>query len=84
MQTDRAIAWLLEKWGPDKKCPMCGTVEWEVAPIGGLSQFIPDYGFESHSGYPVVPVLCANCAFVALIHAVASGVVEATDVGEPI
>ena len=73
---DKTISWLQEKWGDENHCPMCGATSWVVSSIGGLSEWVPKQGFRPDNAYPVVPVHCGNCAFVALINAVAAGIVE--------
>lgn len=70
-----AVEWLLNKWGANKSCPMCGTQTWSVSGVGGISEWIPESGFIPESAYPVIPVHCTYCGFVALINAVAAGIV---------
>jgi predicted nucleic-acid-binding Zn-ribbon protein len=80
LEVVRKVAeWLREKWGEDKECPMCGNPNWYINPVGAIGQFLPRAGVSTSNVYPVVPVHCSNCGFVALINAGTAGVVERVD-----
>jgi hypothetical protein len=76
---DLAVSWLQEKWGDDKGCPMCGNPKWTVSHVGAIPEWVPNVGLSFRVGYPVVPVSCTNCGFVALINAIAAGIFPDTE-----
>lgn len=70
---ERALAWVHEKWGDDKKCPMCGHVTWNLSAVGGLLPWKPPDGVTFQFMYLVAPIACTNCGFVAFLDATVAG-----------
>lgn len=73
---EHLVAWLHDKWGDGKACPMCGNVTWNVSGVGGLLSWKPPSGITFGHAYLVAPVNCTNCGFVAFISAAAAGLRE--------
>jgi predicted nucleic-acid-binding Zn-ribbon protein len=73
-ERDAALKWLSEKWTEPRRCPICATEEWE---IGDVSQ-LPLYGVTNRM-YPVIPVICKNCAYTILFQAIAVGAIPDED-----
>ena len=65
------IAWLSENWGPEKRCPYCGSPEWQIGPVrevhGADNWPTPDG--EEPGFVPLVPVTSLQCGHVVLINA---------------
>ena len=69
----KALKWVEERWGPDRKCPICGENNWTVGEVLGLKPY-PEDPFRP-SVFPVVPVTCTNCGNTHLLAAIAAGLV---------
>lgn len=76
----RIEAWLLERWGPGRKCPMCGTFDWSIAntptllPVGGRDGTV--YLGQS---FPTVVIVCNHCGNMVLINAILAQIVSAAE-----
>lgn len=74
-ERNAAKKWLGEKWPQERRaCPICGVRDWI---IGDTSQ-LHLYGALG-SVYPLVPVVCKNCAHTYLFQAIQMGVVSEKD-----
>lgn len=56
-------------------CPMCGNRSWGVGQPYELSGFSPQAHSTSGPVMPVIPVVCNECSYVALIAGIHSGLV---------
>lgn len=62
-------SWLDVAWGPDWRCPHCGTRFWmllEPVALKAASAWPGKYG-ENRGYYPTVPVACVHCTQVTPI-----------------
>jgi hypothetical protein len=77
-QKQKFLDWLNERWVGDKNCPVCHHNRWTVsddmvspntvAPNGGVMLGGPSY--------PVVLLICKNCANTLSFNAPIMGIVE--------
>lgn len=69
------IAWLRDKWGDGRRCPMCDHAVWTVLAIIDFPVRFHDMGTEFlGKSVPAVPVRCDNCGFIAVVGALHAGV----------
>lgn len=40
LQRELAVAWLRDKWGDDKSCPMCDNTTWLLSELGVLPAWV--------------------------------------------
>ncbi len=74
--SEKVIEHLVEKWGEDKECPMCGNTSWIV---NEEIYEVPRFSEKAETNevvFPVVPVSCTNCYSTQFISAVMIGLVE--------
>ncbi len=72
-------AYIAEKWGPENKCPMCGTTNpW-------VPLYVIDLAIRKDKSWgnddelqviPALPLLCSNCNFIAWIASKRAGLSE--------
>jgi hypothetical protein len=68
---DRAVAWLVEKWGNARECPYCGNPNWNIG--GKLIEARP---WGEDGVVPMLQVTCTNCAHTVSVDASVAGLVE--------
>jgi predicted nucleic-acid-binding Zn-ribbon protein len=73
-EREAAVEWLAAKWTQSRRCPVCDTAEWSIANVGEINL----YG-ASELIYPVVPVICKNCAYTNFFQAIQMGIVNPED-----
>lgn len=67
---DAAVTWLERKWGAERPCPYCHSVEWSVSRPFNLL-------LESREALaPHFSVVCTNCGNTVLVNAVLAGLFE--------
>ena len=65
----KLIAFLEEKWGPARKCPMCGAAHWQIADRLYMVGEYVKHVLSPYSVVPVVPVTCTNCGNTLFVNA---------------
>jgi hypothetical protein len=73
-QNERAADWVADKWR-NPLCPVCQQNVWQ---IGDLVELRPFTGGDLVLGgplYPMLQVICGNCAHTVLFNAVLAGIV---------
>jgi hypothetical protein len=80
---DRLIAYLREKWGKSRRCPMCDVSAWSVYDhayqLDEYNHGLLAPGFASGGRVlPVVPIICGNCGNTVLINALQAEVIKST------
>ena len=74
--SEKVIEHLIEKWGENKKCPMCGHDKWNVnTTIFDLPEYTEDI-LHPESTFPAIPVTCNNCFTTQFLSAVLLGLVD--------
>lgn len=75
---EKVIEFLRQKWGENRKCPMCDKDVWEVS--GKIFEIREFHGGNLVVGgssiFPVLPVACTNCGNTVLLSAIMTGFVE--------
>lgn len=74
----RIIDWIEERW-PDRPCPVCGQIDWNISGPGQFQTF--DTSGYARRHFPVVPIACKNCANTVLFNARIMGI-SADDLAE--
>lgn len=74
--------WLLEKWGPNRVCPMCGKFNWSIGDhivqpitLDGNRGLMLGAGV----GYPQIMLISNDCGYTVFINAVMIGLVPGID-----
>ena len=79
----KMIRHLTDKWGEQRKCPMCGKGPWGVdGEIFELRKFNKEAFVVGGPIVPVVPVTCNNCGNTILVNAFVAGVLEPQTEGD--
>jgi hypothetical protein len=75
----KAKNWLVGK-APEGKCVMCGTDRWTITTaILNPPLLFPDQNFRAVSPtFPLIGIICDNCAHVEFFSAVIMGIVPST------
>lgn len=74
--SSKAVAHLQSKWG-GRPCPMCGKGPWNIQDSTfQLAEFNEGNFVLGGPVIPVIPVMCNNCGYVALVNAIFAGVQE--------
>jgi predicted nucleic-acid-binding Zn-ribbon protein len=60
-EASEAVEWVRRKWGDEKPCPYCGSVEYAVGPPNSFLTY------EGQPTTPFIPVTCRNCGQTAFI-----------------
>lgn len=66
----KAAKWLETRHGPG--CPKCGTKQTISGVVSGAK--VVDDGLDMTQGYPMVLVICNNCAYTEQYSAVVMGI----------
>ena len=76
-EVDRLKKWLDVKWPRPHPCPICGDDSWIVSNVGHITEegLLAPAG-RPKQGWPVSPVICANCGYTWFVNAVLSGALE--------
>lgn len=82
-QAEKLIAWLKEKAPHGIKCSVCGVNDWQIAPDIVTPLRLTD-GAVSIGGsmYPLVMLICRNCAHTIFLNAILSGVMDRPKVAD--
>jgi hypothetical protein len=80
-QSKKIAVWLLEKWGPARKCTQCEASDWTVSTYPALIQIEKNWGFSAvhRKAYPCVAVMCNNCGHMVFVNALRAGIVDASE-----
>ena len=76
---EKFMKWLAEKWGPDRKCPLCRMNGWQiedlVVELPQYQHYTLDIGAPLAS-IPLLALACKNCGNTILISGKMAGVVD--------
>ncbi len=76
MDTDKALAYFNATWG-DPACWVCQAQDWTLSEeMGYIGRLDADKKIDDTSALPVVAIACQRCGNVALMNAVAAGLVH--------
>lgn len=68
-ERDAVLEHLSKKWTKDRECPICGVSDWMIGDLAQLNLYA-----EWKQIYPVVPVVCKNCAYTHFFQAISIGI----------
>ena len=72
----KLLSHLKVKWA-SRACPMCGSGPWSVQDSTfQLTEFNEGSMVIGGPVIPVVPVVCSNCGYTALVNALVSGAIR--------
>lgn len=77
VDTEKVVKHLVETWGENRKCPMCGSGHWTVSEmIVELREFHQGTLMAGGNLFPVIPITCSNCATSQFVNAVQIGLID--------
>lgn len=76
---EKVHAWLA-RHAPNLACPVCQSKTWDAGEVGILMPFQNGKVVRSKVVYPLLPLICKQCAYTYLFSAVGMGLLGS---GEP-
>ncbi len=72
---DKVKEWIDGHWTGSRKCPICGTSNWNLNPyLASILTVTPERTLNFGRHYPTIVVLCDNCSFVRLFNSKKMGI----------
>lgn len=78
-QRDQVEAAITKRFVDEGRCSLCGSKHWVIGDGIGVFELLPSLaaGSRSHSGMPVLPIVCSQCGNTHLLNLMTLGLMEA-------